>query len=134
MLQDAQQRIGAAVAAVADAPADHGVVIHCFAGKDRTGLVAALLLSLAGVPDEDIAADYAESDPGVDALNQSWFAAARDDRQLLLRRRISISPHATMLEVLRWLHEEAGGPEAYLTEAGLSEAQLDALRARLVED
>jgi len=37
------------------------VLFHCQAGKDRTGIVTALLLSLVGVPDSIIAADYAES-------------------------------------------------------------------------
>ena len=35
------------------------VVVHCMAGKDRTGVVCALTLALLGVSDEDIAADYA---------------------------------------------------------------------------
>ena len=47
-----------AVRAVADAP-DGAVVIHCSAGRDRTGLVTALLLSLVGVPQEAIVEDYA---------------------------------------------------------------------------
>ena len=42
---------------IARAP-DGGVLFHCHAGKDRTGLVAALLLALAGTPDEIIAQDY----------------------------------------------------------------------------
>ena len=56
-----------------------GVIVHCFAGKDRTGIVSALLLSLAGVPDELIADDYAASDPGVEALSTPWFESARDE-------------------------------------------------------
>ncbi|HZT45997.1 MAG TPA: tyrosine-protein phosphatase, partial [Gaiellaceae bacterium] len=51
----------AAVRAVADAPPG-GVVIHCAGGKDRTGLVSAFLLDLAGVDAETIAADYALSE------------------------------------------------------------------------
>lgn len=133
ILREATQRVGAAVAAVADAPRDDGVIVHCFAGKDRTGIVSALLLSLAGVPDELVAADYAASDPGVEVLSAPWFASARDATELNLRRRVSTSPHATMLEVLGWLHETAGGPDEYLLTAGLSHAQLTTLRARLIE-
>ena len=48
--------------AIADAPADQPVVVHCKAGKDRTGLTVALLLELVGVPRERIAADYAISE------------------------------------------------------------------------
>ena len=81
--------------------------------------MSALLLSLAGVPDELVAADYAASDPGVDgALGALVRDGAGRDRAAALRRRVSISPRATMLEVLAWLHETAGGPEAYLRHAG----------------
>jgi protein-tyrosine phosphatase len=132
ILEDLPERVGGAVSAVADTPAGEGVVVHCFAGKDRTGIVSALLLSLAGVPDELIAADYAASDPGVELLSTPWFESARDETELKLRRRVSISPRATMLDVLAWVNETAGGPDEYLRAAGISEAQLAALRARLV--
>ena len=46
--------------AIADAP-DGGVIVHCNVGKDRTGVVVALLLGLAGVPTETIVDDYAVS-------------------------------------------------------------------------
>ena len=93
---------------MADAKDGEGVVVHCFAGKDRTGIVSALLLSLAGVPDELIAADYAASDPGVELLSTPWFESARDETELTIRRRVSTSPHAAMVDVLAWLHEIGG--------------------------
>ena len=66
-LERARHRFVAAVAAIGDAP-DGVVVVHCHGGKDRTGIVVALLLRLAGVPIDEIAADYALSgerlDPG----------------------------------------------------------------------
>ena len=130
-LEDLPERVGRAVAAVADTPARDGVVVHCFAGKDRTGIVSALLLSLVGVPDELIADDYAASDPGVEALSTPWFEAARDETELEIRRRVSTSPRATMLDVLAWVHESAGGPDEYLRSAGVTDAQLCTLRARL---
>jgi protein tyrosine/serine phosphatase len=125
--------VAAAVAAVADGDRAEGVVVHCFAGKDRTGIVVALMLGLAGVPDDVIAADYAASGPGVEALSASWFAAAESDAELELRRRVVQAPHSAMAAVLAWLHETAGGAGAYLREAGLSEEQLTRLRSRLVE-
>src|SRR5207245_1879248 len=57
MLGRFQQNVAAVLMAIARAP-DGGVLFHCHAGKDRTGLVAALLLALAGTPDEIIAQDY----------------------------------------------------------------------------
>src|SRR5436853_114077 len=59
-LERFRDNVAAAVRAVARAP-EGGVVIHCVGGKDRTGLLAAFLLHLAGVADEEIAADYALS-------------------------------------------------------------------------
>lgn len=52
--------IGAALKVIAD-PSAAPVVVHCVAGKDRTGVVCALTLSLVGVSDDDVAADYALS-------------------------------------------------------------------------
>ena len=131
-LEKLPERVGGAVAAVADTRAGDGVIVHCFAGKDRTGIVSALLLSLVGVPDELIADDYAASDPGVEVLSTPWFVAARDETELEIRRRVSTSPRATMLDVLAWVHGSAGGPDEYLRSAGVTDAQLDRLRARLV--
>lgn len=52
--------------------------MHCHAGKERTGVVAALLLALAGVPDEVIAEDYVASDRYLASLYAEW-AARQDD-------------------------------------------------------
>jgi protein-tyrosine phosphatase len=125
-------RVGAAVAAVADADPEHCVVVHCFAGKDRTGLVSAILLSLAGVTDEVVAADYAASDPGVAHLCEGWFASAGSAAERELRRRLCSSPEDAMLGALGWLRESAGGAERYLRTAGLDEQQIERLRLRLL--
>jgi hypothetical protein len=61
LLELRAERFAEAVEAVAAAPPGD-VVVHCAVGKDRTGLVAALLLRLAGVPAAAVAADYAESE------------------------------------------------------------------------
>ncbi|MGZ8688762.1 MAG: tyrosine-protein phosphatase [Gaiellaceae bacterium] len=122
-------RVAAAVSAVADA--NGAVVVHCFAGKDRTGLVSALLLSLAGVPDSTVAADYALSEPNVARLFQDWVAASADADEHRLRARVLQSPAAAMEAVLRWVRESAGGADAYLREAGVDAATLGRLRARL---
>ena len=126
--------IAEAVGAVADTEAGRGVVVHCFAGKDRTGIVAALLLAVAGVPDELVAADYAASGPGVEALSAPWLDAAESPDELALRRRVVQSPHETMTAVLAWLRTTAGDAEGYLRQAGVSAEQLERLRGRLVEE
>jgi protein-tyrosine phosphatase len=65
MLEHNRERIRAGFAALADAPPG-GVVVHCHGGRDRTGALVALALSVAGVADETIAEDYART-AGADA-------------------------------------------------------------------
>lgn len=122
-------RIAEAVTAVAEA--DGPVVVHCAAGKDRTGLVAALLLALAGVPDEEVARDYALSGPNVAVLFRDWVAAAADDPvEQRLRTRLLESPEEAMVATLARLRA-LGGAETYLREAGVTAATLRRLRSRL---
>lgn len=57
------------------ATADDPVVFHCASGKDRTGLLAVLVLSLLGVAEEDIAADFALTELATERLIADWHAA-----------------------------------------------------------
>jgi protein-tyrosine phosphatase len=125
-------RFAAAVAAVAEA-APGGVLVHCRAGKDRTGLVAALLLRLAGVGVETIAEDYALSAANLGHVLTDWIAAGADDRQRELRTRVSASPRSAMVAVLGELEERHGDVRSYLLAAGASPAALQRARSRLRE-
>jgi len=120
------------MAAIAGAP-EGGVLIHCAAGKDRTGLISALLLGLAGVPAETIAADYALTAELLRPRDQEWLEhgpGERAEREALAAR---FAPTAeVMLEVLEGLTRRYGGVERYLAAAGVSPAELDTLRERLL--
>ena len=61
------ERTVAVLAAIADAPAG-AVLVHCGAGRDRTGVIAAVLLAIAGVEEDAIAADYLETIENVPAM------------------------------------------------------------------
>jgi protein tyrosine/serine phosphatase len=122
--------VAAAVRAVAQAPPD-GVVIHCVGGKDRTGLLAAILLHLAGVSDDEVAADYALSEERLLPRHQAWFDAAETDEELERLRRIAQTPAASMTGVFAELERRYGSVEGYLRHIGLTEAELDQVRARL---
>ena len=129
VLEEHGARIAEAVTAVAESGG--AVVIHCAAGKDRTGLVSALLLSLAGVPDDEVVADYALSGPNVARLFGGWVAEAADDpAEHDLRTRLLQSPETAMRTVLGRLRE-LGGAETYLRSAGVEAAALRRLQARL---
>ena len=103
MVDASRDRLAAALTAIAEAPPG-GVVLHCHAGRDRTGVVVALALHLAGASAESIATDYALSDN---------------------------SPPATMVNTLAHLAAEYGGVAEYLIGSGMTPAQLAAIRARL---
>lgn len=118
-----------AVSAVAGAN-EGGVVVHCMAGKDRTGLVSALLLRLAGVPVADVAADYALSERNLATFSEPWIAEAADERERERRRRMAATPAAAMTAVLTDL-DRRGGAEGYLLDAGVPEADLERVRTRL---
>lgn len=107
-----------------------GVLVHCHAGKDRTGIIVALLLTLAGVPRETIAADYALSDSYLQPLYAEILDAVREDQREALARRLSARPE-TMHEVLSYLDRGYGGAREYLLACGVSESDVARLRERL---
>lgn len=128
-LERNRERFGQALAAVADA--EGPVVIHCMGGKDRTGLVAALLLRLAAVSLEEIGRDYALSGPNLAATLESWLADAPSDLDRRRREKLSTTPAHAMARVIGAVEERYGSVAGYLEAAGLSASQLDRLRARL---
>jgi protein-tyrosine phosphatase len=119
-----------ALAALADAPPG-GVVVHCAEGKDRTGMLVALALRVAGVPPAEIAADYAASDERA-AFRRELDLLAEEAERAEFRQRYGCHP-ATILGVLDHIEDRYGGVEAYLLRHGLPPAQLAALRERLRE-
>jgi protein tyrosine/serine phosphatase len=126
-------QVGAIVRAIADAP-EGGVLVHCAAGKDRTGLTAALLLDLVGVSRDLIAADYALSSGNLRERLRAWVASVpeeREEREAMILRGTTLPE--VMLEVLAHLDERYGGTEGYLLAAGCRPEHLTRLRARLVE-
>ncbi len=118
--------------AIADAP-EGTVLVHCHAGRDRTGMVSAMLLKLAGVPDETIAEDYALSDTYIKPLNDQFLQSMHDPRERAkFLHELEIAP-ATMLGFLAHLKEKHGGAEAYLLAAGVSQERLAKIKRKLVE-
>ena len=124
------RNVAAAVKAVAHAP-EGGVVVHCVGGKDRTGLLTAFLLHLAGVSAEDIAADYALSEERLRPRHEGWFAAAESEEELERLQRIAQTPAESMIGVFEALDERYGGVAGYLRSAGVRDEELALARARL---
>lgn len=121
-----------AIGTLATAGALPGLV-HCSAGKDRTGLVVALVLDLLGVPDEIIAADYATSAENLDteaarvvSQIQAITGGYRVDLGLLG------SPPELILEALARVRGHAGSVAGYLVRHGLPRNAIEGLRRALV--
>jgi protein-tyrosine phosphatase len=110
--------------------AEGGVVFHCFAGKDRTGLVAAMLLSLAGVAPEDVAADYEETDLQLAKQYEVWISEAPPEKQDLFCDELRCPPDR-ILGVLDHLEKRWGGVASYLERAGMAPSSIDRVATKL---
>jgi protein-tyrosine phosphatase len=130
-LESQATRVAAILHAVAGAPAG-GVVVHCFAGKDRTGLITALLLTAAGVEPDAVAGDYALSEPALAGMLEEALAAEPDPARRARLRLAYAAPPEAMELVLAQLGRRYGGVEGYLDRVGVDGATRELLRRRLL--
>ena len=126
-MEQKPKRCAAAIRAIANA-APGGILFHCGAGRDRTGLVAMLLLSLVGVTNEAIAEDYLLSAPEVSAI---LAADGRPDQNASIER-VLREKGTTVREAMLDLTTDFDA-EAYLLHAGMEAKELQAVRARLID-
>ena len=132
MLDRYAPQVAAIMTAIAEAP-EGGVLIHCMAGKDRTGQVSALLLDLAGVDRETIGADYALTAECLRPRDEEYLENGPGDRAERERLLTLYSPLAeVMIETLAHLDERHGGTERYLLAAGVTPDTIARLRERLL--
>jgi protein-tyrosine phosphatase len=127
VLERVQTELRTVLSAIAAAPPGP-LLFHCIAGKDRTGLVAALLLALADVRPEAIARDYALSSRNLLDGYLKRYADVSPERILAALH----CPEEGAYNMLKFL-AHAGGVRAYLAEIGLSRTEIAALRSRLRE-
>jgi protein-tyrosine phosphatase len=116
------------------AEAEGPVVYHCAAGKDRTGVVSAVLLGLLGVRDEIIVADYAATRENLDAIIARLMGSKGYESILdaLPPDTLHAEP-ATMAQFLDRMRAQYGSMTQYARVAGVSPATIDALAGRLLE-
>jgi protein tyrosine/serine phosphatase len=132
-LEDRPDSVVGALRAVAGAPG--AALVHCAAGKDRTGVVVALALSSVGVPRAEVVADYVATGERIEAIldrlrSSPTYAADIDN--------IPAHEHDPRPEImtrfLARLDQTHGGPVEWLAAHGFGEDDLDRLRAKLLED
>lgn len=144
MLQQAPTQIAAAVGKVASAVPDGAALVHCTAGKDRTGIVIALTQAVLGVSDDDIVANYVQTEQNLQGpwLNQKLaqikplLAKAPAGQSIDVDKLIPImsqSPAPAIEAVLAQVRKEYGSVDQFLLANGVTQDQLDALKAHLVE-
>ncbi len=129
----------AAIVSLVACEASLPVIVYCFAGKDRTGVVAALLLSLLDVPDEVIALDYARS--GDLEVRQHFLALAGPELAAFAGGG-SLDASSSMFEAraetiasfLSWFRCRVGDAASFLVEAGVAAGAVECCRDLLVED
>ena len=122
---------GLAAVVRAIARAEPGVMVHCVAGRDRTGFVVALVLAAVGVADDDIVADYVASDIELQPEYERYLAAHAEDEPNL--RGAITRRAATMRSVLSALRAGYRDGAGYLRAAGVDEADIELLRSKLVQ-
>lgn len=108
---------------------DGPVLVHCAAGKDRTGVLVGALLHLAGAQEDAVAADYAASEPNMLALAQQWaISAGMEVEPILASPWLRVSHDAfgaVMGEITR------AGAEQWFLDHGVTSAQIQTWRSRI---
>ena len=109
-------------------------VIHCAAGKDRTGVAVAIVLSVAGVDPEDIAREYALSEPSIPrVMEQLRSMKSYGDSIDRLPPQAHLTDPGFMLRFLESMDALYGGVVAFLGQHGVSDEELQRLRDNLTE-
>ena len=129
-LEHSRPTVAAAMGAVARAPAG-GVVVHCLGGKDRTGLLTAFLLHLAGVDTEQIASDYALSEERLRPRHEAWLAHAATEAERERIRQSARTPAASIAAVFAELERRYGSVAEYLRAGGLGDDDIERARSRV---
>lgn len=129
-LEDRPDQVLGAVRSIAH---DQGAtLVHCAAGKDRTGVVVALALTAAGVRRQAVVADYAATGERTEAIIGRLRRSPTYARDIDSVPADAHRPRAeTMAAFLEQMDSRYGGVERWLTEHGLGDGELDLLRAKL---
>ena len=105
-----------------------GVLYYCNAGKDRTGVVSALLLKLLGVDDKEIVLDYIASGVYLSEMLEAFANSTSIERI----REIIVPKAETMFSVLRYIDEKYGTIEKYLELCGVMQSEINKIKEKIL--
>jgi len=134
MIERASEPIARAIRVLSETEPGASAVYHCAAGKDRTGVLSAILLSLLGVEEELIVADYALSQDSMDKVIERLDSLrGYDDMWQELPPETLHARPETMRGLLGQMNERWGGVEGYVRGIGIGDRELGRLRERSLE-
>lgn len=135
MLDESRRQVGRVLDTVADHAADGPVLVHCAFGKDRAGLMIALIHAAVGVSPDDIVADYVRSDGPAQRRRSSMITNPLDDDPPVARLPETLfrAPAETIELVLDRAATEHGSLAGWVGSFPIAPTTIDRLRASLVE-
>jgi protein tyrosine/serine phosphatase len=129
-LENRPEEVVGALRSIITAPG--AAIVHCAAGKDRTGVVIALALTIAGVPSEVIVADYVATNERIEAIIERLSRSKMYGSDVGSR---PVRAHETRAETMRAFLEQIdaryGGAASWLTDHGFTADEIAQLRDRL---
>jgi protein tyrosine/serine phosphatase len=132
-LEDRPESIVGALRAIATAPG--AALVHCAAGKDRTGVVVAMALTVAGVPREQVVADYEATGERIEQILDRLRASPTYARDI---DNVPAHEHDPRPDIMRRflarLDDDFGGPLGWLAEHGFDKVDAQRLRDKLIEE
>ena len=134
MADTAASEMGSILALLSDG-ANLPAVFHCTAGKDRTGVTAALLLSVLGCPREVVVADYTLSHDAMMHLRERLATRYPSAREMIMAADDMFAAYASSIEgFLDYLAEHHGSVLGFAHHAGVTDAHIEALKDLLLVD
>jgi protein-tyrosine phosphatase len=129
-LEERPEEVTGALRSIATSPG--AAIVHCAAGKDRTGVIVALALTVAGVKPEAIVADYMATGERIDAIIERLSRSKTYAGDVTSRPvRAHLPREETMKAFLDQLHVRYGGLTAWLAGNGFAGDEVSLLRAKL---
>jgi protein-tyrosine phosphatase len=133
-VRDAPHAVADALRTIAD-PSHGAVLVHCAAGKDRTGVIVSIALSLVGVTRDAVVADYARSAEKIELIRDRLLNTELYSTDIARRSLDSMVPHAGNMErFLDRIDREYGGIHGLAMTIGFDEESVARLSRRLVDN